>query len=733
MTTHPSSSDPNRINGLIAIGGASQPLVGCAGDLGFDFVLASDTSQELAPLQVTYANTIVAKWTLASQETVATLLTKSNCSSAVRQALAKRPGIGLGAGLGQIRRIGHLAGTMLADDDQYRKWIRRDLLQQLLMAHPRGIERFDLYEIVGGSGATASGACQPIEDAFVAELAKATGARLHLRRYLIGLPAYLTLGDNVAPNAGCTTAEAIAWAASADRGPKVTRMLTCLELPSCQQNDVRRKMFTTLTFTATLSHSVETILDRIVANESLRSAIGAVVNQRTDYFHAIDGVDIADSVARSYLPEIRQLRSAPVDPHLVREVGVELQTVPRARPSVEAILEECYERSADEVVSAVCQSGERLVVTVGVELTTGDTLAVDRLTENYLGACRSPSDVQSRMTTFKSIARVLGREVKTANGVMSQAEATAEQSISRLNRSRRLLLGQIWYAFIFSNATKELRFLDAAREARDAADTRRRAEAEHQALERAATEVASEIQYLDDQLAGVQRGLERLIPKGRPQNASQLVNPLPLAATFERLLQATKQGAVETIFAVTSRAVESLTLAGLAATVGAESPRLADVVEAIRRPIFAVEGPVWGCQPESNEAPLQITVLPPVRENLAANLGRFLQDVDPQRLVAFSDTAQTGVIGAVHLSYRFPRLVDDLVTPILRHAIAEALAENPDLFFPRGTDCLDQLGLIDAQDEGDELFAGTDLDDNHNQNGTNSPATPDDEEMNDHE
>ncbi|MBX7165926.1 MAG: hypothetical protein K1X74_06215 [Pirellulales bacterium] len=674
-------------------GGASHPVLESAGLLGMQLAVACDTSQELGTLKLEFAGAPIKSWPLADQDTLASLLQNTPSAPALREALGHRVGIGLGAGLGQIPAIGHLAGVRLVRSAEFSHWLQNDLLQQLLKAYPAGLKAIEHYQIIGGCGATAQGAHPPIEQELVHLLAAATGARVHQRKFLIGLPAYLGLGERVVGNAGSATAEALDWVVRNDRATKETRLLVCMDLPNCGQNDALRHMYTKLTFTAAWCHAVETLLDRITANASLCSDIGPVVIQQADYFRALTDVEIAAEVAQAYLPEIAQLRGAPVDPDLVRGLKVALQTQRRPRPSIEELVEEIAEKAVDQIVAAVCEPGETLSASVVAELASGDCVAVDRLQEDYLGVCRTPTALQQRLTLMRSLTRTLKREVTFASERCAESNEVFMQAEARLERATLALQSPPWWAFWKTPAQGELGFLDRARQAREAADVRLRDTAEHRALLTAAAAVEQETQHLSEQLTRLEDSLQR-IAHGAAISKSPCINPISLDENFLRLQEAIRDPAEAAVFQLAAHSAESLTLDGLAKTLDAASPRLADVIEAIRCPHFAVEGPVWGCQPVSVEAPLQITVLPPVSAHLAANLQRYLQDVDPQRLVAIADTAQTGVIGAVRLSYRFPRIAADVLTPILRHAVAQALAAQRDLLFPRGTEHLQRLGFI---------------------------------------
>lgn len=676
-----------------AVGGAPHPIVEIADQLGFEFVAAFDTSQELPQIDVSYTSSLVAKWTLAPQETVATLLDKANAPQSIRDAFAKRPGIGLGAGLGQIRYLGKTAGQLLAGDPEYRRWIKHDFLQRLLMAHPHGINCIKLCQILGASGATGSGAHLELERPLVEEISNATGARIHQTKFLVGMMAYLLLGENVIPNAGATTADLLDWAAGKDRRPLETRMLTCLELPSCGQNSARRDMFLTLAMTAALANPVQSLLDLVMANESLRSSCGAVVQQGNDFFGAITTAEIAADVARSYLPVIRRVRRAAADSKLVRAIDLDPQTTPQPRLPIDSLLGEAYALGPDEIVNAACAPGEQIKVSAAAELATGKSLRLDRLNEYYVGSCPTPEEFETRLSEMRSIARVLSHEINESARVIEDKRLAKSDANQRLLRAIEVLKGQSWWSFAVSDASKELRLIDTATAARSAADGLRRFEADHRALENSAEQVTGEIVHLEEKLGRLQGALERLVPKGQASNGDLLVQPVPLPLVFDGLLQAVRPGATTRVAQIAARCVETVTLAGLAATVGAASPRLDDVIDAIRTPRFVAEGPAWGGKPEDGKAPLQITVLPPVTEALASNLARYLHDLDPTRLVTFADTAKTGVIGAVHLKYRFPRTARKAVTPILKHAIAEALAHEPDLFFPWGTQCLDRIGV----------------------------------------
>lgn len=681
---------------LIGVGGAAHRVVESAEQLGFDAAILFDASHELLHVVTINSSIPEKKWSLAAGETVATLLAASDYPLEAKQALAKHPGIGLNNGLGQVRMIGHLAGASLAHDAEFRRWLKRELLQKLLMHHPAGIECFELYILIGAGGATGSAAHVPLVDAIKEELSQATGSHIHVRKHLVGPMSYLTLGDRIWWNAGATTAELTDWVASTSRRPRESRMLSLVELPPCQQNAGSRDTYAILTFTGTFAHAVESLLDRIAANESLRSPIGAVIETRTNYFNILANVTIAENAARVYLPQLRAIRQAPVNPQLVRAVRVELQTAAIPRIDVETILDEESVLSAAEVIAAVCAVGEHVTVSTWADLISGDSIALDCIAETYLGSCHTPKDFQNRLTTLRSIRRTLIKELTILSIDRSKAISAAEVAVEQLRLAWESLEGKSRWSFLISDEAKESRFLDAARQARMASDVMRRRNAEHRAFERAEAELADEVQHFDATLEQLQLALEDIIPNGDSQAAPLLITPIPLDRQLKTLLDAAKPGSQDNLFAVACRSTDTVTLAGLAVTLGAPTPRLEDVVEAIRRPQFDCEGPVWGGQPKLGPAPLQITVLPPVGERLAVSISQYFRSVEPDQLVVFADTAQAGAIGAVRLNYDFPRTASEVVTPLLRHAIVEALADEPLLVFPRGTDYLTRLELQDG-------------------------------------
>ncbi|MCY2987512.1 MAG: hypothetical protein NTY19_06570 [Planctomycetota bacterium] len=166
------------------------------------------------------------------------------------------------------------------------------------------------------------------------------------------------------------------------------------------------------------------------------------------------------------------------------------------------------------------------------------------------------------------------------------------------------------------------------REVRTANDQVQQFESELAALKHALRQVQVERDHLVAQFNAIIGRLEALVPRGQRQQAEPTVVAKQIDIVFPDLWHIDDQAGDEQRSKLLLRAVDHVTLHGLALITGASSARLELIAAQIANRHFVTVTPPWGGKPRLQDG-LEVHVLPPLRPENADKLRQMIHELKP--------------------------------------------------------------------------------------------------------
>lgn len=671
----------------LVVGGNLQAVLKHGSRFGQTLVLAADVRGEHASALPDGPSEGIVLVPLGEVATVRALL--NGAPEDVRHALERFPGVSLAGGLGQLLAVGWLAARHLLQSREFQKWLTSELPDYLLRVHGGRVRVVVIRVEHSAAGATGAGAACVLADA-LASVFRQRGIRTSIRVHVCGSMSYVELGPRIHANTAATTGKWVVYTADSDCPETESRSLTLTELPPTGKDKTTRDNYAVLDAQARGSQEAREYLDRFGANRISRSKLGAVDIHHLGIWGPFSAMIIAENIAPIYMEAINTLLATLPSPTAIQNLNMEIRAEPRDVELVHLIFDTIHELSEDALLAAVGRAPYRYQVEVVADTSSGGQIRLSRAAEIFGVAAESPEEFSLRLglflaaeKTLVSQSRLTSIEVEELSAAHREAEAALLTAATRVLRQRWWDVGR-WFA---SDEGLEDDFCETAMQFREVCDRSLKAQAVHDAVIGALSQVRNEIAHLRQRLMHVQSLLRPLLPKS-PEPPAQLVLPVELGQVLPRLLSL---GDTDAAMRVLASAVAACTVAGLANLVRTD-PRLEDVVARLATGQPVLEAPPWGGRDILLVKPQRILVLPPLEPDVARKLRADFLSQGSDRELAIADTAVGGV-GIVEIRVFHPEDVEDVITPFLRHHLVEAMQSEPAIFFPEGLGAMERLGI----------------------------------------
>ena len=595
---------------VVICGGTFLSLGRYLSSAGADIVACFDVPDELDAADL---RKDVVTVRLAEGETLGTLVAEG-CSPEFRTFYLRRPGVNLGNGLGQLRKVGQLVIAKLLKDPRFRRLLNEEIFTPLLVKHNGQLDQVEIVVCSSAAGGTGG----PIGPAVARELAQLfednTEAVIQINLLRVGSLSYVGLGERIHQNVGAGLAEDVTYVLSGKRHPREVRILTALELPMVGNQKDERDQFVVQLVQALQADDTQEIMKRLAPNRALDTPLGTARILQPAWWQPLSDRSIAAEVAQHFLPQFERMSRIGPQQGVVESVHLKLiedkntaatsleELVSRARTAggvqPEGFMEACLATGASYVSATVHvkihqRSSQNLSQTLRVVFSAPPT---------------SVKEHSAKLATMKAARASIHHEVTLRRGRIAPLDRRQRQNLAELRQVfRRLFPKNLLDKFLakLSNPNAVMvRFKNAVTEIRRDGDELARLKVELAALE-------SVCAQLDDELQAEQRRLERAVhvlnvirTRQRGAGPERLVDVGSLDSVLAELLEAVRShdGDSDNLLRLFGSCARGVTLSGLAQITGAAQPRAVDVAERLTRGKPTVEAPVGGAR---NPSPRQ--------------------------------------------------------------------------------------------------------------------------------
>lgn len=671
-----------RVKIALLDGGAFQDAAQTPDVTGCHMVLYVDVPAEMEA--VNPAREVI-RLTLADRQTIGTL-TKLRCSEALKKFLGLRPGVNVVVGLGQLRPIGKLAIEALLADPTFSHFMRSQILEELLVLTNANLQEVELISFSSGAGGTGGAIANLLMGAIFSELKNRSTAVIHLRNARVGPLTFVGVGqgagDRIPSNAAATLAEDLWLNLVLPRHEREVRSLWLAELPMLKGDKAARARYAALLAQALSSRSVRARLDLVAPNRATQSEFGNITILNTNFWTALNARPIAEEAVRQYVPGLEALLNLPARPGQSAAVRPVARFVASdATPTVEDLMAEVRESHGIEpqdFANRVLAPTEKCIS--GTVTATLSASRVFDLGPDMLALLRTP--VATRAEWQDKLEVLTTTQLALASALISRApesrrlEQLFQKARQQLQRAMWLLFPKGLRArvasFLANPATKLKGLQNAIVKCRE--------------LSLQGLKLASEIDLLSEAKARVEeilatehRRLESLLALLRPfqrvagYDSQALVECVPLDDILPRLVALAEQGkSGHDVLRLLETSVVRVTLAGLAAIVGAREPQPSSIAQRLLGTEAPVRSPRWGGE-TPRAGGMRMVVLPPTDPGVVEAIQAHAALVDGDTLVTTSDTAQGGC-NVVELEVHFPRELQEILTRFLEAGLKDAAA-----------------------------------------------------------
>ncbi|MCI0465204.1 MAG: hypothetical protein L0Z62_50420 [Gemmataceae bacterium] len=673
---------------VLVAGGSFQRLVEYPEVAAADVVLYLDVDSEVKGVKP--AGQDVVTLTLAAGETLGTLTAKQPCDASLRMFLDQRPAVNLGVGLCQLRAVGALVARQLRADVGFHDLLVKAVFERLLQKHNGCLEHVEVVVAASTAGGTGGAIGLDVARVVAELLLEYSNATVHVHELHLGSLTYSGLGDRIHLNSAATVGEDLDYvlAPSAERHLKEVRSTVLVEAPMLGPNKAERDAFVLQLMQALRAREVQTLLLRSAPNEALDSPFGCVRLVRAGFGQALPDRDIAPEVARVYQEALTELSAVLPQAGVGDQLMVKLQE--EAVPDVVSV-EELSERAQraqgveppgfwEQCVKQPQRlSFECVYTSVPGQMRTN-------VRSLLVSSPRTRQEFTLKLSVLKALEVALGRELEERVRPLAEAYQQFEKAQTRLRQVLRGLFPRRSWEQVLSRLRDPtatlVEFQYAVREVRTQGEHVARLQLAHDALRAVAAAVAAELGAEQKRLG---RAIELLQAVGVGSSRSPLVHVAPLDQVLFALLEEAGQPheeVSERLLRLLGSSVACVTLAGLAAIVGAEL-RPASVAWQLAQGQCITRAPCWGGK-RFLGVTKRILVIPPMAVREVNELRELVAQWDPELLLVAADTARGGV-NIVLLEIGSPRCAEDILVPFYRKYLEKALAE-PGLYLTNGTD-----------------------------------------------
>ncbi len=694
----------------MAVGGTFQNLAQHPAAAGADTVLYLDVPNEV---DAVLPRAGVLSVTLAAGETLGTLAGKG-CPQAFQDFLARRPGVNLSVGRGQLRAVGALAGQKLLAEPTFNRFLIDQIFDPLFVKHNGQLDQVEITVCTSTAGGTGGSVGPAVGQALAQIFFESTEAIVHMQFVRVGSLSYVGLGDRIHRNGAATLAEDLQYVLSPERHPREVRSLVLCEVPMVGGSKEQRDRFVVQLAQALRGWAVREVLYRCAPNDALDTALGTISIVRAGWGQPLAERRVAADVAAQLLPVLQGVCRVGPRPGFVE--GIEIVSEARPAPSV---------RSVEELLSLIRNSGgveppELLEactepasvcasVSVQARLRAREALSLSgRSGLLFSTPSRTAGEFTTKFATLRALISNLDREVDTRAGKAQVLRRSEERAVGELQSTFKQCFprGPLERVkVLLSNPRTTMAQLKSLiTGVREVAEKRSAVEAEIQALRSVRGKLAAELEADRARLQRATEALLTLCPGYDTAGAQRLVQARDADEVLEELLEIAlrtelDRDALQTLLASSTRTV---TLAGLAEITGAAEPRAASVAAQLSQGSPATRAPVWGGKKPLGKGDL-IIALPPLAPEIEEELRGILAAEAPGIVAASADSAQGGA-NVLRLEIHKPRNWEEIFTPFILKNLEKAWQEK-ELYFTNGFDFQHFLGRLRESCRGVEAPA----------------------------
>jgi len=664
--------------------------------LGADQVFAVDAPNEL---QLNLPNPLpsnIKALPLGQGHTARTLAARA--SSTVQKCISASAGMDAEAGLGQLRGIGYLATKAVLASHDVKTFIDETLFD-LLMQKSGGV--LDHVRIQGkGSlaGGTASAAVFLLTCAIAKAITDRSNAKVEVELTLTGAISYAGLGRRVHKNAAAATVDALDFVTSPCQHSRTIRSVRLMELPPVGNDRDTRARHMLEIEQASQTKELRAILSRNGPNDSLDGPLGNVTLWQSGHFRPLDPrFHVSRDIAPEYCRELRQaLTESRPQPSLVQRLFLNSRTYELPREDVQSLCQRVATSDASELLATATLPGARLSVSVDAVLASGDVIRLSEAQTVWAASPTTLAEARSRLILQLScihaleteIAR-LGAEISDADHQRRLAEHQFIQAVRRLQSGGGL--GRVFRA-VLGLDQKQDPLTAYLREVRTATDQVQQYESELAALKHALQQVQVERDHVVFQLNAIISRLEALVPRGQRQQVEPTVVAKQIDAVFQDLWHAGDQTTDDDQSRLLLRAVDHVTLHGLALITGASSARLELIARQIANRQFVSRTPPWGGKRRLKRG-REIHVLPPLTPENVGKLRQMIHELNRTCEVTVAEYMPASLNCVTFTITPVSRRREVLSNYLLRNLRDAYQDANREMYFPFGTSALNRLGI----------------------------------------
>ncbi len=687
---------------IVIQGGNNAALLQYHSICSADLVLVLDARNELQRILPVTVPLHVKAFALGQGHTAKTLAV--GASSSIQRCINNTAGMDAEAGLGQWRGMGCLATNILLDSLEMKEFLNETLLDFLMQAAGGVLEHVTIIGKGSVAGGTASSGLLQTIAAIEMAVTERSNAIVEVELELTGSISYAGCGPRVHKNAASGIVDALAFDTSPDQHAMTIRSMRLKNLPPVGNDREARNRFMLEVEQALQCAKVRDILYQKAPNNSLSGPLGNVTVCQSGHFTPLHPrFQICRDIAPDYCRRLQQilLENKP-QPSLVQRLVLNTHRQDVPCEDLQSITERIETSDPNEIIAVVALPMASLSVSVDVALTSGDTLRLSDAHAIWASAPSTLAEIRKRLILQSTCIQLLEQEIGRLESQLADVE------YDRLVLSKRLLrmiarrqndsfLSRLKRSTFGSNHEQDL-FVPLARQFRTVSDNVRQYEVELNAIKHVLRLLEAERKNLVSNISSIIVRLDALSPRGQREHTEPTVVAKPLDAILTDLWESNREMDNDTLAKILLRAVDHVTLHGLAFITESESGQLEVIAARIAHRQFAAIGPPWGGKAKLLDG-LEIVVLPPVTQETATMLDRLIRKCNPACTVIVAERMPASLNCVTLYINPVTDLKNDIFTQYLRRNLLDAYQDkNRDMYFPSGTAGLDQLGIsIDGE------------------------------------
>jgi hypothetical protein len=684
---HPPAT-PGRALVDVYIGGGFQCVPRFGDPTNADANWVIDTSSELLAVSEFRGDSFFTS-AVGSGETSRTLAEGS--PTAVRRALQDVANMDAEEGLGQARGLGARAMQQLLASDEFDRQVEL-LRDELLKKHNGNIQSIRIRVFAGTAGGTGT----PGSIQFAEDLARRLRDMLHISIIVdflfIGGVTAIGNGRRVAKSAAASIADALAYATDPSCPPTEIRRVSFVEFPPVGNDRALRETFVRQFVQALRAEEIEKLFQIKDPNGALNSWIGNVRLYQADFYQSLDPVtEVAPQIASDWSREVHQLvTGTPPQTSQVAEINLDVTRDMLERESTEEIVDRANDSDQDEVTSAILLPACTATAAVSAVLRKSGRIDLNNVPATFAAAPTSLTVTRHRLRMLRSLSAAFDQEVTDlAQRGTEQESAVASHLQEVIDALDSLRSPSVWTRLTSNTVSRLMNLENSAIALRRCHDELGELRVQLEVVRTTATSLKTELSFLCGQLERILAILASYSSTMQRSDSQRLVTSVPIDAVFNQVWNLSSQSPVRRLAAVTS-GVEKVTIAGLAASTGADQARLDNIAERIVLGTPTFVGPPTGGLTNPQRA-TRVTVLPPVDANVAVQVETLIKKIDSNNVVAFAPSACAGV-NVLRIRVFEVDSLEDVFSGFMRQSLKAAWNDtHRGLFFPK--DSVQALGI----------------------------------------